>query len=439
MSSITREQVLQMDWKAIQVAIKDPATSAEMQNLLRDRKVVSRVSELMLEARNREVEVDAALNRVIPPSTEELAVQAAALAAEVPPAPYVPVAPATAVTEVPIVTAPPAAAQFEAEDAEWLAAGVKIIRDAQGKVTRYVEEYQVTGEDGKTIGRPTHLEARTLQELAGKKREVHTQATRAFHRLKQQKLSFKQDRTVLSPEAIAEAARVALEAKDPSKAADVIHASIEAEYQKREDSLKQKEAYESGRAISNEFMRQHLHDYNPCEANKKAIGEYFVEHNLEFTLDNLEAAFQDLLEQGDKLAKVETVATRQATAAANPATVAAVVTPAPPVIPGAETPITVPTPVVAQPAVISQPVVEATVTTPAAAHNVQPAARRPGVNGGLPPGSLSAQRPGTPDPALARKEFLKAVHDMNPAVMKAKLKNDPQFVKQLESYGIRVR
>lgn len=426
--SITREQVLQMDWKSIQAAIKDPATSAEMQNLLRDRKVVSRVSELMLEAQNREAEVDAQLNRVIPPSTEELAAQAAAMVVAVVPTPV-----------VEIVPAPVVPAAHEAEDAELKQIGVTVIRDASGKPTRYVEEYQVLGEDGKAIGRPTHLESRTLIEHFAKQREVHTQATRAFHRLKQQKLSFKQDRTILSTEAIAEAARVALEAKDPSKMTDVIHAVIETAHQKRENDLKQKEAYESGRSISNEFMRHHLHDYNPCEANKKAIGDYFVEHNLEFTLDNLEAAFQDLLEQGDKLAKVETVATRQAVVTANPDTIAIVATPVTPVIPVAETSVTLPIPVVAQPAAISQVVVEATVPTPAAAPNVQPAARRPGVNGGLPPGSLSAQRPGTPDPALARKEFLKTVKDMDPVVMKAKLKNDPQFVKQLESYGIRVR
>jgi hypothetical protein len=200
-----------------------------------------------------------------------------------------------------------------------------------------------------------------------------------------------------------------------------------------------KEAYESGRAISNTWMRNHLHDYNPCEANKKAIGDYFTEHNLEFTYDNLEAAFQDLLEQGDKLAKVEAVATRQAVVPANPVPAATATTPALPVIPATETPIAVPVPAVAQPAAPSQPVVEATVTTPAAAPNVQPAARRPGVNGGLPPGSLSAQRPGTPDPALARKEFLKTVKDMDPKVMRAKLKTDPQFVKQLQAYGIQIR
>jgi hypothetical protein len=437
--SVTREQVLEMDLKSIFAAVKDPNTAKEMQTLLKDRAIASRVSELMLEAQNREAEVDAQLSRAVPPSTEELAAEAQTMAAE-PPVVAEPV-----VEEVPPAPpAPPvepAVKPYEAEDAAFKAIGITVVRDANGVVTRYIEEYHVRDEDGTPIGRATHLEARTLPELSAKKQEVHTQATRAFHRLKKQKLTFKQEKTILSPEQIAEAARVALETKDPAKVTDVIHGVIESQYQKREIELRQKEDFETGRAISNQFMRRHLHDYNPCEANQKALKDYFIEHQLEFTLDNLEAAFQDLKEQGNKLAKVEdTVAARPAIVAANPAPVAAVAAPATPAIPVAEPPAAVPVSAPpAQPQVVVAPVVEATAPTPAAAPNVQPAARRPGVNGSLPPGTLSAQRPGTPDPALTRKEFLKTVRDMKPEVMKNKLKTDPQFVKQLESYGIRVR
>lgn len=431
MSSITREAVLQMDLKSIYAAVKDPATSKDMQALLKDRAVASRVSELMLEAQDRETAVDAQLARTIPPSTEELAAEAEAMAAQPVSAPPVP----------PVEPAVVPKAAYEAEDAELKNVGVTVVRDSSGVATRYIQEYQVVGEDGKAIGRPTHLESRTLSELFSKQREVHTQATRAFHRLKQQKLTFKNEKTILTPEAIAEAARLALESKDSVKLTELIHGVIETEYQKKERELKEKQLYEDGRAISNEFMRNHLHDFNPCEANKKVIGDYFAEHNLDFTLDNLEAAFQDLKEQGNKLADVvSTAATRQVAVAANPAPVAIEATPAPPVIPAAETVISVPASAApAPPAVPSQPVVEATATTPVTAPNVQTVTRRPGVNGAIAPGSLSAQRPGAPDPALARKEFLKTVKDMKPEVMKHKLKTDPQFVKQLEAYGIRVR
>lgn len=433
MSSITREVVLGMDLKSILAAVKDPKTSADMQRLMGDRGsgVATHISKLMIENQNREAEVDAQLARTIPPSTEELAAEAQAMAEQ----PVVPPPPAIET----VVPAPVMVKPYEAEDTELKKLGITVLRDANGVVSRYVEEYQVVGEDGKAIGRPTHLEARTLPEFLAKKREVHTQATRAFHRLKMQKLTFK-EKTILTPEAISEAARIALESKDSAKVTDVIHQVIETEYQKREKELTERQWREDGRRIANEFMRRHLHDYNPCEANNKALGEYLETHNLDYTLDNLEAALEDLLEQGDKLAKVETVATRQASEVANPTPAATVATTAPPAIPGAETPAIVPASVTpAQPVVVVAPVVEATVTTPAAALNVQPAARRPGVNGAIAPGTLSAQRPGTPEPALARKEFLQTIVKMRPEVIRAKLKNDPQFVKQLAAYGIKVQ
>lgn len=433
MSSITREIVLQMDLKSILAAVKDPTTSKDMQLLLRDRSVASRVSELMLEAQNREAEVDAQLARTVPPSTEELAAQAAAMAA----APPVVSAPAAAE-----VVTPPAAATanpFETEDTELKKIGITVVRDAKFAATRYIEDYHVRDEDGTPIGRATHLEARTLPELMAKKQEVHTQATRAFHRLKKQKLTFKQEpRTILSPEAIQEAARIALEAKDPGKVTDVIEQVIETKYSERELEVKKSEWRAQGRQIALEFQRNHLHDYNPCEANNKALGMYIQENNLEYNLESLEAAFIDLMDE-NKLVKVPSTFQRTVTEAANPASVAAVATPAQPEIPAAETVAAVTasaTP--APPAAPSQPVAEATAPTPAAALNVQPAARRPGVSGGIVPGSFSAERPGAPDPALARKEFLKTVHDMKPEIMKHKLKTDPQFVKQLRAYGIKV-
>jgi hypothetical protein len=428
--SITLEQVLNMDLKTILLAIKNPETSADMQKFMgtRGSGVATRISTLMLEAKQKEEELDAQLDRVVPPSTEELAAQAATMAG----------VPAQVVEAVPPQV--PTAKSYDEEDAEWKGAGVTITRDASGKATRYVEEYQVRDEDGTPIGRPTHLEARTLPELALKKRDAHENATRAFHRLKKQKLSF-HEKKVLSPEEISEVARIALEEKDPAKVVDVINATIETSYKQREADLGARIQQENGRAISNDFMRRHLHDYVPCTANSLAIDEYFKEKDLQFTSDNLEAVFQILKEQGNKLAKVEPSASVPAVVAANPVAPAAVATPVTPAIPVvAETAATVSAlETQAPPQAIVTPVVEATAPTSVAAHNAQPAARRPGVGGSIAPGSLSAQRPGAPDPALARKEFLKTVHDMDPKVMKAKLKNDPQFVKQLASYGIPIK
>ena len=405
--SITRDEVLKMDLKSIYAAIKDPNTAAAMQNLLgtRGSGVATHVAKLMADAQQRENELDAQIAVSVPPSTEELAAQATEMAA-------------TAEVATPVVET--------AVETPVVVERKKIVR-----------EYQVRDEDGTPIGRPTHLEAWSIDEMLEKMQTAHENATRAFHRLKKQKLTFKQEpKTILTPEQIAEAAKIALESKDSSKVTDVIHAAIEAEYTQREQAIFEKERFESEKAISNEFMRRHLHDYKPCEANLKVFGEYFQQEELEFTLDNLEAAFLDLMSQ-NKLVAVEAVTQRQVAPAANPVVAASAAAPTveipPTVTPAAEIASAV------TPQVVVTPVVETTVATPAAVPNAQQAARRPGVNGGIAPGTLSAQRPGTPDPALARKEFLKTVRDMKPDVMKAKLKSDPQFVKQLESYGIRVR
>ncbi len=429
MSAITREEVLQMDLKAIYAAVKNPATSADMQALLKDRAVAARVSDLMLEAQAREAAVDQHLARTVPPSTEQLAAEATAMAAETP----------TPAVAAEVVTPPaPVVKLYEAEDAELKKMGITVTRDAGGTITHYSEEYQVVGEDGKAIGRPTYVLARTLPEFLAKKREIHTQATRAFHRLKMQKLTFKQEpKTLLSPEAIQEAARLALQEKDPAKVTDVIEQVIQTKYSERELEVKRAEWRAQGRQIALEFQRRHLHDYNACEANNKALGMYIQENNLEYTLDNLEAAFVDLMED-NKLVKVPTFQ-KTATETVNPEPVAAVAVSAAPAITVAEVLAAVPASAApAQPEVIVAPPVEATAPTPAAP-NQQPAARRPGVNGSLPPGSMSAHRPETADPALTRKEFLKSVNRMGPEVMKKKLRDDPQFVQQLQAYGIKIR
>jgi len=440
MSAITKEAVLQMDWKSIQAAVKDPKTSADMQALLRDRQVASRVSELILEAKQaeeqREQQLDAQLARVVPPSTEALAAEATAMAAVE--------TPEVAVVETPVVAEPaaPATNPHEVEDVELKKIGITVVRDAKGVPTRYIEEYQVVGEDGKPIGRPTHLEARTLPEFFAKKREVHTQATRAFHRLKQQKLSFKnqEPKPLLTPEQISAAAAAALQEKDSNKAQDVVRDILRAEFSKQELTLQEKKDYLDGLKIGNEFRAKHLYDFNSCEANIKQLMDYLKEANMEFTLDNLEAAFTDLNEQEKFVPVVKPVwAENTVTEAANPAPAAAVAAPAAPAIPVAVPSAAVASSVAPQPTAPSQPVAETTVPTPAAAPNVQPAARRPGVNGSLPPGTLSAQRPGTPEPALARKEFLQSVKKMDAETMKHKLKTDPQFVKQLAAYGIKVQ
>lgn len=448
--SITKEQVLAMDYAAIVAAVKsqDRAVATKMQELLRDRQVVAYVSQksmehnAALEAREAELGEKA---KTVPPTTDELAAEAAAVAST--PDPSVPAPASAEVVATPAAPVTPAAPDHSQEDLEWLAEGVTVSRDGSGKIVQMVQEYQVKDGDGHAIGRPTRLVARGPQDLNRLQREAHSEATRAFSRLKKQKMSFKEQekQRPLTVEEIKAAAKKALESKDENEALNVVKGVLETTLSQREQEVQRKRAEQEGFATTNIFLRNHLHDYLPNEANNKLLLDYILQNQLEWTLDNLEAAFEILMSE-DKLVKVPVKSLPQTTAtvktitpppeAPQPAQPAAVLPPAPAVAAVDA--------VSAQPAAVSTPVVEATVTTPAAPQSTAPAARRPGVNGGIPPGQFSANRPELKDPAQARKDFMKSVRDMDPKILAGKVnpnspKYDAEFAKTLTSYGVKIR
>lgn len=403
--SITKQQVLEMTLPEIfgNVKSSDPLIARQMQSLIPDRDVAVHISKLMQakqqEQAEREAELDAQLVRTAPPpSTEELAAEAAVVAVQ--PDPSVPV-------------------------------------PAVEPKKRIVREYQVRDEDGTPIGRPTHLEAYSEAEMLDKMQVAHESATRAFHRLKKQKLQFKEEeqKRILTPAEIQAAATKALEAKDAAEAEKLVRGLLESEFRQKELQLQQQKDFQEGVRIANEFVMKHLYDFNPVRSNMIALTDYLRENSLDLTLDNLEVAFIDLNEQGNKLAPV----TGQTKSVEQPTNTVATTVPAVSATsgtPAVEAPV-VATPVIAQPVAVSAPVVEATVTTPVAA-NQPPATRRQGVNGSLPPGSLSVPRLIPIDPAQARREFLQNFKSLSTVEMRKKL-NDPQFVKQLNAYGIKAQ
>lgn len=449
--SITLEQAMEMDYNQIIAAIKDPATSQVMQDLMRNREFAVHTAKLVQEQKaaleSRESQATRELTR---PTTAELATEAQQMAAEGTESSQVNSAVPEQVNSVPTPTPAPVKTDHTAEDEAWKAAGVVVYRDAKGNVVRTTVEYQIFEEDEKTpIGRPTHFECGSLFEAFLKTRTAHALSTRAYSRLRRQKLTFQERaKTALSGDQIKAAATAALQAQDPTKMEEAILATIESQYKELDD----KQAKQAGEliraAIQIEFRSRHVHDYYNCQANGQAISAYLAANNLEFTLDNLEAAFIDLSEQG-RLVPVPRSATKSAEPVNNTPTTAteeqqpAASTTAntPASTPAASAQATVENSAVAQaPAqAASTPGNEATVSTPAASANPTPAARRPGVNGSLPPGSGSAPRPQAPDPALARKEFMRMINKLSAEEMKRKRDTDPQFVKQMQIYGIKLQ
>lgn len=299
-------------------------------------------------------------------------------------------------TPAEVVVDVPSAEQIAADaEQQRLAAEAEQQRlTAEAAKKKIVVEYQVRDEKGNPIGRVTHLEANSNEELIEKMKEAHTQATRAFHRLKQQKVqSFRdvntQPETPAQPAQLSDGEIIAalkdLKSEDPQvqlaahrrlNAADVAKAKAEAD-------ARANEAVELSRqkAVSFEFLSNHRHDFNNCQANVDLIKEYFTENDLPWTVDNLELAFLAL---EDRLAPVAAPAVESRPA--NPA----------PAIQQAATP-------TAAPVVQSVPTVPVTPVPPA---NPAPALPRPGVNGGLVPGQQSAPRPVTKPQGLTIEEIL---------------------------------
>lgn len=290
---------------------------------------------------------------------------------------------------------------------------------------KFIADYQIKDEDGNPIGRPTHLEAATEDELRAKLIEAHTQAARAFHRLKKQKVSFKEQKQpaqqpVEPSDAELLQAMNDLRSEDPKKQLDGFRKVQQAERDriKSEQDTKKAQEDEEKRQFkaSQDFLKRHQHDFNNCQANINLIKEFFEENQeLAWTLDNLEIAFHAL---EDRLAPVVSVvpvvevnppATAPASAAVPPAAAVAV-TPA------------------AQAAVQPPATAPARAAAPA---NPVPAAPRPGVNGGLVPGESSGSRT-TGQPA--KKELTaEEIRSWDGATMRAKMR-DPRIRPQIDAF-----
>jgi hypothetical protein len=281
---------------------------------------------------------------------------------------------------------------------------------------KIVLDYQVTNEKGEKIGRPTHLEAANHEEMIEKMKEAHIQATRAFHRLKEQKVQSVHE-VRQAPQAPAQqmtdaellAAIKDLKSDDPTKAleahrllnkaeADRVQAEADAKVAKAEAEAK-------GKLVSYQFLTNHLTDYNNCEANNKMLHQYLQENELAWTVDNLDIAFHAL--EKELAPVVEPVVVLPA----NPVPVQPAI--ATPVVPPAAAPVVQPAP--------AAPIIP---TPPA---NPAPAQPRPGVNGGIVPGQNSASRPSGDPKGLTTAE----IHSWDGPTMRAKMRN-PQLRAEIE-------
>jgi hypothetical protein len=335
-------------------------------------------------------------------------------------------------------------------------AATALVESAKSKVEEVVQpiaveekkkiviDYQVTAEDGTPLGRPTHIEGWSNEDVIEKLKAAHINAVRYAERVKKNRVTSIEARTQQkqaeeqvqkSEQEASVAVEEAAKEKDPIKLKNAISKVSKAD---RDAEIARQTARAQGKVIVDAWIADHKEDFQPCEANSNIIGAWLAANQLELSYENLELAF---VANETRLAKpvpqapvVEAPATVVANPPANASAVPAVVTPSITVPPAASAEQVLP------PATqTSQAVVAASEPTSAAAPNAQPAARRPGVNGSLPPGTLTAVRPVAQQQpqTTTRAELLKDMKKMSSDELRKKLKNT-EYVSKLRAAGIPV-
>jgi hypothetical protein len=387
----TRDTIKSMSVEDLKKIVKDPAKLHAYNTFLQTREGIQVAAEIMAEAGETPVVVDPIPTEEVDPAVAEAAARAAKVEED-------------RLAQEAVVAAQAAAAKAEADRIAQEAAAVAAAEAAKPK--KIVVEYQATDENGQPIGRPTHLEASSWEEMSRKQQEAHVQATRAFHRLKQQKTTFKKQEVVSSP--LMSEEETAKAAED-LKSDDEVKA-IAADRKLRADQIlrdQRKLAIEREnnhqKEVALEWMTKHIGDYNRCQANGKILAGYLEANDLEWTVDNLDLAFAATESQ---------LAPFEAPVAAVPAP--AVVDNPPAAVPQVTTP--TPAPVIQPVAVVAAE----TPVPPAPVPNAPAPAARPGVNASIVPGQSSAPRPAAKPAGLTMKE----IHGWTAEQMK-KERNNP--------------
>ena len=343
---------------------KDPVRSAEIDAYLRSREAAQAIAEIAAEN----------VGEIVAEPTEEV-----------------------------VIADPAAQASYDAQQAEEarlaeeaqqaetarLAQEAEATRQTEVPKKKIVVEYQAKDEAGNPIGRPTHLEAYSWEEMSKKQTEAHIQATRAFHRLKAQKTTFNRQEPIApimmsNAELVQAAEDLKSDDAEKASAADRKLRANQILEQQAQLAIQSQHAKEKEAALV--FMTNHIHDYNRCQANSKILSAYLNDNNLEWTPDNLELAF---------------AATESQLA---PVAVASVSDPEPENNPPVEVP---QAPANASATVIQPPAKAPTEvpTTQAPAANPPAAASRPGVNAGIIPGQNSGIRPTGRPQGLTMKDI----------------------------------
>ena len=347
------------------------------------------------------------------------------------------------------------AAADAAEQEKQLAEKARIAEEATHSKTKIVKEYQVRDEEGNPIGRPTHLEADSWEEMSEKQQAAHENAVRYAERMKKRAALRPTPAVPQAPIPIlSDEQRKAFEAEAQAEGpkAEIAKSKLEVDDANKE-RLQARQINEQAKIERESILFINANkDFYPCTGNARIMSEYLHAEGLEWNAGNLEIAYEKL---ASKLTSrpVEDVAP---VVPANPAPVvptpqpAAAATPAAPaVVPAVEnipqTPPANNSPVVAASVVATEPStkVEPVVPIPSeipAPPAVNPPApvKRPA--SGIEPGSLHGARRQQTAPTESTQqtvsEIKREVARMPLNVFKKNLRN-PKFREKLKFAGIR--
>lgn len=302
---------------------------------------------------------------------------------------------------------------------------------------KVVVDYQVTDEQtGAPIGRPTHIEGKSAEEVIEKLKNAHIHAVRYAERLKKNQAKSAENATQSSRARVQaeqleqeanQAVEVAVKENNPAKLKEAITKVSRAE---REAQVLRDAAIAAELAVAQAWVDDNP-DFVVCDASSSIMRKWLDDNGLKITYENLDRAFAATK---SKLPVAELVTTEPNVPAVATAVAAAPTAPIVPPAPAATVTETIATPVAPQPqATAPQP-------TPVAATNT-PAARRPGVNAGLEPGAMSAQRPTVQQKVKTTEdsvsEFRKLVGKMPHAEFRKRMATSKEFRDQAAAAGIR--
>ena len=348
------------------------------------------------------------------------------------------------------------AAADAAEQEKQLAEKARIAEEAAHPKTKIVKEYQVRDEEGNPIGRPTHLEADSWEEMSEKQQAAHENAVRYAERMKKRAALRPTPAVPQAPIPIlSDEQRKAFEAEAQAEGpkAEIAKSKLEVDDANKE-RLQARQINEQAKIERESILFINANkDFYPCTGNARIMSEYLHAEGLEWNAGNLEIAYEKLASKLTSHPVEETVAP---VVPANPAPVvptpqpAAAATPAAPaVVPAVEnipqTPPANNSPVVAASVVATEPStkVEPVVPIPSeipAPPAVNPPApvKRPA--SGIEPGSLHGARRQQTAPTESTQqtvsEIKREVARMPLNVFKKNLRN-PKFREKLKFAGIR--